>query len=298
MSRPRIRSLKPECWQDERVGALGRAARLLFIGLITLADDEGRLRAQPSMLIGSLFPWDEVGPRELAKWLDEIVAEGLIVRYQDEGRPYVAFRNWKRHQRINRPSPSLLPPPPDHAIVRANSVNDAPADDGNSPNDHGTDAVKNTAPLTPSRERGSDREGKGEEPPRPPTSGGSEDATGGARGLRVNPRADGSNPRAVTERLALEKARADVASLETPTPEQRDAWAERYERLLADAPGSWAPYLAAAELVGTANGVLVVDGDDMAWNWLRSGSKAERLGPGVRIATADEHAGLRGAVAT
>lgn len=36
-SRPRIRTLKPECWQDEKIGQLSRDARLLFVGLITMA---------------------------------------------------------------------------------------------------------------------------------------------------------------------------------------------------------------------------------------------------------------------
>jgi hypothetical protein len=58
VSRPRIRTLKPEMWADEKVGALTRDARLLFIGLITLADDAGRFRAMPSAILGHVFPYD------------------------------------------------------------------------------------------------------------------------------------------------------------------------------------------------------------------------------------------------
>lgn len=121
MSRPRIRTLKPECWQDERVGALSRDARLLWVGLITMADDEGRLRALPSMILGHAFPWDEIPPRKLSEWIEEIEGQQLIIRYEDAGKPYVAFRNWRRHQQINKSRPSELPPPPDPVVVRENS---------------------------------------------------------------------------------------------------------------------------------------------------------------------------------
>lgn len=44
MSRPRIRSIKPEMWQDEDFGLLDPEAQLLFIGLISHADDHGRFK--------------------------------------------------------------------------------------------------------------------------------------------------------------------------------------------------------------------------------------------------------------
>lgn len=57
-TRPRIRTLKPELWQNEKVGDLSHGARLLFVGLITMADDEGRFRARPSVILGHVFPYD------------------------------------------------------------------------------------------------------------------------------------------------------------------------------------------------------------------------------------------------
>ena len=122
--RPRIRSIKPEFWQDEKVGALSRDARVLLVGLITMADDEGRLRALPSALLGHVFPYDQDAPRKLPGWLDEVVATGVVVAYEEAGVPYLAFRHWKRHQRVNRANESVLPAPPDHDIVTENSVKD------------------------------------------------------------------------------------------------------------------------------------------------------------------------------
>lgn len=138
MTRPRIRTIKPEASQDESIGRLSRDARLLFFtGLVTLADDEGRLRAMPSTIIGHTFPYDDdVQPSRLRRWLDEIEREGLILRYASNGVEYLAIRHFKRHQRINRPSASVLPPPPDHNVVTENSWNGHGESDEKSLNDH------------------------------------------------------------------------------------------------------------------------------------------------------------------
>ena len=109
--RPRIRTLKPEAWTDERVGRVSRDARLLWVGLITLADDEGRFRALPSLILGHAFPYDADAPRRLAGWLDEIADAGLVRFYDVDGVTYGALPKWCEHQKINRPAPSVLPAP-------------------------------------------------------------------------------------------------------------------------------------------------------------------------------------------
>lgn len=124
--RPRIRTLKPEFWADEKVGALSRDARVLLVGLITMADDEGRLRALPAGLLGHVFPYDLDAPRKLDGWLREITGTGIVVAYEEDGIPYLAFRNWRRHQKITRASTSVIPAPPDPHVRDANSVNSTP----------------------------------------------------------------------------------------------------------------------------------------------------------------------------
>lgn len=109
-------------WADEKIGDLSHGARLLFIGLITMADDEGRLRALTSLILGHVFPYDNVTPAKLRSWISELTSCGLILTYKVDGKPYIAFRHWKRHQKINRPKESVLPPPPDPEVVTENSV--------------------------------------------------------------------------------------------------------------------------------------------------------------------------------
>lgn len=122
--RPRIRTLKPELWADEKVGDLSHGARLLFVGLISMADDEGRLRELPAAIIGHVFPYDSVSTAKVTRWLAEVEQSGMVIRYEVDGKRYVAFPQWTKHQRVDRPSPSDLPPPPDDSPKPRRTLDD------------------------------------------------------------------------------------------------------------------------------------------------------------------------------
>jgi hypothetical protein len=111
MSRPRIRTLKPESWQDEKIGRLSRDARLLRVVLITYSDDDGRFRAMPSAICGFGYMYDSDAPRKLAGWLKELVKLDLICLYEHEGLPYGVIPKFRQHQRISHPRDSILPSP-------------------------------------------------------------------------------------------------------------------------------------------------------------------------------------------
>lgn len=111
MSRPRIRTLKPEIWEDQAVGKLGPWERLLFIGLITMADDDGRLLSLPTAIAGRIFPWDSGAATKVPGWLGKVADVGLVVPYHVEGIDYIQIRSWSAHQKINRKVDSNLPAP-------------------------------------------------------------------------------------------------------------------------------------------------------------------------------------------
>ncbi len=106
----RIRTIKPEFPQSESMGRVSRDARLLFIELWTLADDAGRLRAAPRMLASILFPYDDDAPGLIDGWLAELEGEGCLMRYAVDDRAYIQIANWASHQKIDKPSPSKIPP--------------------------------------------------------------------------------------------------------------------------------------------------------------------------------------------
>lgn len=147
----RIRTIKPEFFTSQAVGDLPFGARLLFIGLWTQADDEGRLVDSPAVLKGQLFPFDEeVSYHDVSAWLEMLVEAGLIRQYEVDGKWYFLVLGFTEHQRINRPTPSKFPAPPPRASDQVLHVLTGGFTE-DSVSDHGV--------LTPGRE-GKGREGK------------------------------------------------------------------------------------------------------------------------------------------
>jgi hypothetical protein len=105
----RIRTIKPEFPQSESMGRVSRDARLLFLMLWTICDDEGRTRAASRMLASVLFPYDEDAPKLIDGWLDELEREKCVRRYRLDGTSYLEICNWLKHQKIDKPSRSKIP---------------------------------------------------------------------------------------------------------------------------------------------------------------------------------------------
>ncbi len=124
-ARPRIRSIKPEALQHRKVGRLSIWARWLWLAMITQSDDDGRLVADPGQLRLAAFGYDlDVNDVKVGELLGEIAATGLVKCYEVRNVPYAYFPSWKDHQRIDRPTPSKLPPPAGLRSTRARRVLD------------------------------------------------------------------------------------------------------------------------------------------------------------------------------
>src|SRR5688572_7780594 len=107
----RIRTLKPEIWLSHQLMNLSHGARLLFIGLITQADDDGRGSADPRRLKASIFPGDDLTASQISAWLAEIASQGLARCYPANGHGQLyCLPTWSAHQKIDRPTPSRYPP--------------------------------------------------------------------------------------------------------------------------------------------------------------------------------------------
>jgi hypothetical protein len=107
----RIRTIKPAFWSDPAVGSLTRDARLLLVGLFSFADDDGRFLASINAINGYIYPYDDLPPAKVRKWLSECVESGIVHLYKDAGLDYGCIPNWHKHQVINRYTPSPLPAP-------------------------------------------------------------------------------------------------------------------------------------------------------------------------------------------
>lgn len=105
----RIRSVKPSFWADEKLGPLAPIDRLVFLGLISAADDAGRLPDSVRWIDGQVFP---LTSDTCADSLATLAALGVIQRGRTaSGQPVIQLVNWSSHQRINRPNlTGALPP--------------------------------------------------------------------------------------------------------------------------------------------------------------------------------------------
>lgn len=104
----RIRMVKPEFFDDPDMGELTPMARLLFIGLWTQADREGRLEADLRRLKARIFPYDTVDMEALAV---ELHGRDMIRRYSDDrGRAYIWIRSFTKHQRPHPKEPASVIP--------------------------------------------------------------------------------------------------------------------------------------------------------------------------------------------
>jgi hypothetical protein len=100
-------------WANEKFAELPAMARLLQIGLINLADDQGRRKAHPSYLRSQLFAYDDVSLGDMTKWLEMIMTNGTIVIYEADGKDYLQLVNWWDYQSLQYAQPSELPCPPE-----------------------------------------------------------------------------------------------------------------------------------------------------------------------------------------
>lgn len=113
----RIRTIKPEFFTSGTLAEVSIATERSFAGLLTQADDKGRMRDQPAVLNGALWPErPEHTIDDMRHDLDELVRIGLLCRYADEeGRAVMHLPTFKKHQVINKPSnPRVACPCPVH----------------------------------------------------------------------------------------------------------------------------------------------------------------------------------------
>lgn len=118
----RIRSVKPEWLEDELLAAASDEARVLSIALLLMADDYGHGRASIATIATGAWRFEmerdggEKAPETLAKAsraLRELVAIGFVGLYENARQRYFAIRNWRKHQKVDRPSRPRIPTPDD-----------------------------------------------------------------------------------------------------------------------------------------------------------------------------------------
>ncbi len=106
---PRIRTIKPEFWSDEKLAKCAPLTRLVFLGIISQADDAGRLIDSVKLIDGALFPETDDSCKESLEILARL---SRILRYESSsGQRLIQIVGWSKHQKVEHPSRHVLPAP-------------------------------------------------------------------------------------------------------------------------------------------------------------------------------------------
>jgi hypothetical protein len=140
----RARNIKPGFFKNEFLAELPIQTRLLFIGLWTLADREGRLEDRPGRIKAELFPFDNLSVDQVNEMLTSLASIGssfqdhaFIIRYSIGGKAYIQIVAFDRNQNPHKKEkPSVIPPYVDSQDEPAEEVPD------NAPDKTGTSTVQ------------------------------------------------------------------------------------------------------------------------------------------------------------
>lgn len=91
----RSRNIKPAFFQNDILGELEPLARLLFIGMWTLADFKGCLEHRPKKIKAQILPYDNCDVEQLTINLER---SGFIEIYSVNDQSYIKILNFSKHQ--------------------------------------------------------------------------------------------------------------------------------------------------------------------------------------------------------
>ncbi len=120
----RARNIKPAFFMNDELAEIDPLGRLLFIGLWTIADREGRLEDRPARIKVETLPYDNCDVDEL---LNELAKRDFIRRYEVDGVRYIQVTNFSKHQNPHRNERQSEIPAPD---LHSTSIVQAPDKDG------------------------------------------------------------------------------------------------------------------------------------------------------------------------
>lgn len=121
----RIRSIHPGIWTDEDFAMLGMAARVLFFGILTEADDHGVFEWKIVSLKMRIFPADKV---DLEPLLEELTTFKKVEKFSHDGREYGAVRNFCKFQRPKKPSYKYVLPDKYRTYVGLSEASSVPVE--------------------------------------------------------------------------------------------------------------------------------------------------------------------------
>lgn len=95
------RIIKESICVSESINRLSWFQEVLFYRLMVNCDDYGRFDGRVAVIRNRLFPLkDGLAGVTVSKGLEALKQAGLIIPYEDSGRPYLYIPSWNEHQTI------------------------------------------------------------------------------------------------------------------------------------------------------------------------------------------------------
>ncbi len=117
----RSRNIKPSFFCNDILADTDPLARLLFIGLWTIADREGRLEYRPKRIKAEILPYDDCDVENL---VNQLVKGGFLHVYKAGQTEYIQVVNFSKHQNPHmKEQASTIPAPDLHSSCHADSLN-------------------------------------------------------------------------------------------------------------------------------------------------------------------------------
>jgi hypothetical protein len=108
----RTRSIKPSFFKNEYLAECEPMARLLFVGLWTLADSQGRMEFRPMRIKAELFPYENC---DIVCLLKQLADRGFVRAYESGHMKVLEIPTFGEHQRCHPDERDEGLPPPDEA---------------------------------------------------------------------------------------------------------------------------------------------------------------------------------------
>jgi len=108
---PGYRKIRRTLLDNPRFGMLGVFSQHLYLKLLLIADDQGRLQGHPAWIRSRAFPYQDIALKEIEQALKELEEKGFVLRYQADGMALIQIRNWWQESDLQWAQPSEYPAP-------------------------------------------------------------------------------------------------------------------------------------------------------------------------------------------
>lgn len=119
------RIIKESICTSGNLDNLSPEEEVFFYRLIVNCDDYGRTDARPQILRAKCYPMkmDRITNEDVSAWLAALVREKLIILYAVEGKPFLQFITWDKHQQVRAKKSKFPAPDSKSAKLILNDIN-------------------------------------------------------------------------------------------------------------------------------------------------------------------------------